>query len=180
MSGLGKFAQSSARALRSDTSVPRSNRKSSAFDQYSTHLQLILLQDNFYNYCLSESARRDRARDVDRVCCSHCSATGSNDSCRVCTLVQKKRTSSNCETRYHAFVAESKSTAPRSPNAHKPLCTAYKATRISTADSWASDYLSQIITRRRRNNIRDLDTVCLFGMLHLVLITCAGQCVVML
>lgn len=27
----------------------------------------MLTQDNFYNYCLSESARRDRVRDADRV-----------------------------------------------------------------------------------------------------------------
>jgi gamma-tubulin complex component 3 len=28
------------------------------------------MQDNFYNYCLSESARRDQSRDTDRV--RHC------------------------------------------------------------------------------------------------------------
>jgi len=28
---------------------------------------MVWLQDNFYNHCLSESARRDAERDVDRV-----------------------------------------------------------------------------------------------------------------
>jgi len=34
-----------------------------------THFRLtrVVIQDTFYNYCLSESARRDQGRDVNRV-----------------------------------------------------------------------------------------------------------------
>lgn len=67
MSSSGESLKSDSGNLCYDFALQRGSCASLYLSDY-IHTEETPMKDNFYNYCLSESAKRDHQRDANRVC----------------------------------------------------------------------------------------------------------------
>jgi hypothetical protein len=135
--------------IRDHSAIPRSLGRNSSVTPHTT---LNNYQDNFYNYCLTEAARKDQALDTERVSLQSTLLPVSYYPWRVYTRAIWTMIKHPHKMHCLACWADWRSMAALSLRKSKQWSSSFKSTQTSIVGSWEFGCLSQTSISQERIN----------------------------